>query len=76
MYLKFIQTLIEVSALSMFENSFRKHEKYVNLCLFSLIFFNMYTLYILADLTVGRKPSEGKIVCPVSKIFWKWKSYW
>lgn len=74
-YLKFIQSLTEVSALRMFENSFQNHKKLVNLCLFSLILFNMYSLYILADLIVGHKPSEGKIAFPVSKIFWKWKSY-
>lgn len=75
MYLKFTQSLREVSALRMFENSFQKHKKLVNLRLFSLILFNMHSLYILADLIVGHKPSEGKIAFPVSKIFWKWKSY-
>lgn len=43
--------------------------------LFSLILFYMYTLYILADLTVDHKPLEAKTVCPMSKIFWKLQSY-
>lgn len=61
--------------LHVWKYSFLKYEKYVNLCLFSLILFYMYTLYILADLTVDHKPSEAKIVWPVSKIFWKLWSY-